>query len=324
MTDPPPTIYLLYGDDEFAMTEFIRNLRNKLGDETTAEMNFVQFSATDLVWPDLIAAAKSMPFLSSRRLVVLDNVERFQKDTESLERLISLLEQLPPSTAFLLLERKSTSKSSSASKLRRWVEEHDSISFIRACETPHSSGFVTWLQDRASAEGGSIEYEAAVLLSEWVQEDPRLAAQELTKLLDYADRQRPIAVDDVEQCTPYRGQSNIFALVDAIGLRRGDEAQKKLHLVLQEQDPRKVFPMILRQFRLILRARELIDAGLPPDDSVHNSAFVVKKVAAQARNFTLADIENIYHELLAIDLRSKNGQMDLDVALDCLVVAITA
>ena len=324
MTDTPPTIYLLYGDDEFAMTEFIHNMKKLLGDETTVEMNFLQFNAADLVWPDLVAAANSLPFLSSRRLIVLDHAERFQKDSDALERLIALLEQLPPSTAFLLLERKSALKSKGVSKLRRWVEEHDSISYIRACETPHSSGFVKWLQDRATDEGGALEREAAALLAEWVQEDPRLASQELAKLLDYVDRQRPIIVDDVEQCTPYRGQTNIFALVDAIGLRRGDEAQKKLHQVLQEQDARKVFPMILRQFRLILRARELMDAGLPPDDSVHQNAFVVKKVTSQARNFALADIEKIYHELLAIDLRAKNGQMDLDVALDLLVASVTA
>lgn len=303
------------------MTEFIHSLKKKLGDETTAEMNYSEFNASTLDWSELESTANSMPFLASRRLIVLDQTERFQKDSEGLERLLVLLDQLPPSTAFLLLERVSASKDS---KLRQWVKAQASTSYIRACQTPKGSRFSAWLQKRAEQEGGAIEHQAAELLSDWIQEDPRLAAQELAKLLDYVDRQRPIVIDDVEQCTPYRGQTNIFDLVDAIGLRRGDEAQKKLHQVLQEQDPRKVFPMILRQFRLILRARELMDAGLPPDESVHKSSFVVKKVTAQARNFTLADIEKIYHELLAIDLRSKSGQMDLDVALDRLVATVTA
>jgi DNA polymerase-3 subunit delta len=325
MTDNPPRVYLLYGDDEFAMVEFILSMKKRLGDETTAEMNFQKFTTSDLDWPEFEAAASSMPFLSSRRLIVLDQVERFQKDSGSFDRLISLLEQIPDSTALLLIERVSASSSNrrkSNSKLQKWVQDHPDISYIRSCETPHGSGFVSWLQQRIAEDGGSIEHEAAELLAEWTQEDPRLAAQELTKLLDYVDLQRPISVDDVEQCTPYRGQSNIFALVDAIGQRRGDEAVKKLHQVLQEDDASYAFAMILRQFRLIMRARELIDSAKPPDNTVHRSEFVVKKVASQARNFSLADIEHIYHELLAIDLRAKNGQMDLDVALDRLVAAI--
>jgi DNA polymerase-3 subunit delta len=112
-------------------------------------------------------------------------------------------------------------------------------------------------------------------------------------------------------------------LVDAIGQRRGDVALQTLHQVLEEDDATYAFAMILRQFRLILRARELIDAGKVPDETVHRSKFVVNKVAAQARNFSMADLESIYHELLAIDLRAKNSQMELDVALDRLVAAIS-
>jgi DNA polymerase-3 subunit delta len=180
------------------------------------------------------------------------------------------------------------------------------------------------LEEQAAAHGGSFEQDAAELLAEWTQEDPRLASQELRKLLDYVDLQRAIRVEDIEQCTPYRGQTTIFALVDALGQRRGEEAQKILHQVLQDADVRSVFGMIIRQFRLILLAKDLMDSGKVPGNTIHKSDFVVKKVSTQARNFTLADLERIYHELLAIDLRSKNGEMDLEIALDSLVSVITS
>jgi DNA polymerase-3 subunit delta len=327
MVETPPRVYLLQGDDEFAMTEFVQSMKRKLGDDTAAEMNFQFYKASDLDWPSFEAAASSLPFLSNRRLVVLDQVEHFHKDSEQLERLTHLLEHIPDSTALLLIERSPASSSKRAkpsSSLTRWIKEHPDLCYIRSCETPHGSGFVSWLQNRVAEIGGSIEPDAAVLLSEWTQEDPRLTAQELNKLLDYVDLQRTINVDDVEQCTPYRGQSSIFALVDAIGQRQGEEALRKLHEVLMEDDASYAFAMILRQFRLIIRARDMIDSAKTPDHTVHRSKFVVKKVAAQARNFSLSDLENIYRELLEIDLRAKNGQMDLDVALDRLVSVIAA
>jgi DNA polymerase-3 subunit delta len=326
MTDHPPKIYFLHGDDEFAMAEFIQSLKNKLGDESSVELNYFAFDAPTLDWPAFEAAACSIPFLAHRRIIVLDHVEHFIKDQEKCDRLIALFDQTPESTALLLLERKSsasTKQSKETSVLKRWAEKHPGLCYIRSCETPGGSGFVSWLQGRAAVSGGSIENDASELLADWTQEDPRLASQELAKLLDFVDYQRPIQIADVEQSTPYRGQSNIFALVDAIGLRQGKEAIAKLHQVLQEDDASYAFAMIIRQFRLILRARELIDSGKTPDRSIHRSEFVVRKVAAQARNFSLPDLERIYHELLEIDLESKNGGMELDVALDRLVSVIT-
>ena len=326
MVEIPPKVYLLYGDDEFAMAEFVQSMKKRLGDETTAEMNFQVYKASDLDWPAFEASANSIPFLSNRRLVVLDQVERLQKDSKERDRLIPLLEQIPDSTALLLIERATSSskRARSPSALIKWAEDHPGLCYIRSCETPQGSGFVRWLQKRTADAGGSIDHDAALLLSEWTQEDPRLAAQELSKLLDYVDRERPINLDDVEQCTPYRGQSSIFALVDAIGQRQGEESAKKLHQVLQEDDASYAFAMILRQFRLIIRARDMIDSARTPDHSVHRSEFLVKKVVAQARNFSLSDLEQIYRELLEIDLCAKNGQMDLDVALLRLVAVISA
>jgi DNA polymerase III delta subunit len=80
MVETPPRVYLLQGDDEFAMTEFVQSMKRKLGDDTAAEMNFQFYKASDLDWPSFEAAASSLPFLSNRRLVVLDQVEHFHKD----------------------------------------------------------------------------------------------------------------------------------------------------------------------------------------------------------------------------------------------------
>jgi DNA polymerase III delta subunit len=50
--------------------------------------------------------------------------------------------------------------------------------------------------------------------------------------------------------------------------------------------------------------------------------FVADKIARQAVNFPLTRLEAIYHDLLDIDLASKRGQVDLEVALDTLVAGL--
>jgi DNA polymerase III delta subunit len=81
--------------------------------------------------------------------------------------------------------------------------------------------------------------------------------------------------------------------------------------------------MIIRQFRMMLLAREVLDAkgGVPEAMKALRSAeYPAKKAIEAARRFTMPRLEQIYHQLLEIDEAAKTGRMPLDVALDILVV----
>jgi len=168
---------------------------------------------------------------------------------------------------------------------------------------------------------GKIEPAAAQLLAEWVSEDPFLANEELAKLLDFVDRNRPIEFEDVQQLTPYRGQEDIFSMVDALGQRQGKQAQYYLHSLLVEEDIRYVFAMIVRQFRLLILSREALDEVKPPAKAlpVNTPEFVVNKIVMQSKKFSSDLLDNIYHELLEIDLGSKFGGFDLAFSLDSFI-----
>jgi len=84
--------------------------------------------------------------------------------------------------------------------------------------------------------------------------------------------------------------------------------------------------MVVRQFRLLLQAREVLDAhgGVNEVTSalgVH--PFVAGKVADQAKRFSLPTLEKIYHQLLEIDEAAKRSQVTLDLAMETLVVELT-
>ncbi|MCK5633694.1 MAG: hypothetical protein KAI06_01335, partial [Anaerolineales bacterium] len=93
MTKPPPRVYLLVGDDRFSISEFVATLRFKIGDSTVADMNTQQFSGDRLDRGAFEEACMSVPFLSSRRIVVLDNAQDVLKVKDSREFLIALLDR---------------------------------------------------------------------------------------------------------------------------------------------------------------------------------------------------------------------------------------
>ncbi len=325
MTEQVPTIYHLHGDDRLAMEEFVQSLQEKLGPGSNAAMNVLEFSASRFDYAEFEEACLSIPFLTPRRIIVLDGIESLPKDKKWLERFYDLLEMLPTSTALVLVEMRETTRSNrkpAVHPIAKWIGEHAEISYTRECSIPRGAGFVQWIHTRCSDLGGEISADAARLLADWVVEDPFQADQELRKLISYVDGARSIDAVDVQRLTPFQSHSNIFALVDAIGERKGRQAQRLLSRLLQEEDPGYAFAMVVRQFRLLLIAREALDTGQPVDNALSLPAFVIQKLEGQARSFSDPELKQIYSRLLNIDVGSKTGTLDLEVGLDMLIASV--
>ena len=189
----------------------------------------------------------------------------------------------------------------------------------------HGPELVRWLQKYTKSEGGELTPEGAAVLASLIGEDPRIAVQEINKLLAYVNYNRPIEPDDVEYLVAPVGSSDVFAMVDALGNRQGRQALRMLHQLFEEDAPLRLMGMVVRQFRLLIQTRELLDAGYRQDDiarELKTHRFVIGKIINQARNFSQSALETIYRELLAIDQAIKIGQMDGDIALDTFIARL--
>jgi DNA polymerase-3 subunit delta len=324
----PPTVYLLYGDNDLAFKDFVYRLKEKMGDPENAEMNIAKFSPNELNIATLEQVCSTLPFLAPRRVVIAEGPSKLMGSKNDREKFYELLNSIPTSTALVLIEQidfKSTRGRlpSKSSDLIQFLENHPAA-FIRRCEIPRGPQFISWIQEHTEELGGTIEPQAAHLLSEFVAEDMHLAHQELEKLLAYVNFERPIKDSDVERLTPFYGQSDVFAMVDAVGRRDGQKAIKFLHQLLSDEYPLYVFSMIVRQFRLLILTKEALDKNKKPQSVLNVSPFVTKKIIAQAQNFNLGDLETIYRHLLDVDVASKTGQDTLDVALESFVTHLTA
>jgi DNA polymerase-3 subunit delta len=319
MADARPTIYLFHGDDLFARDEQVARLLKKQGDSASASMNVQRFSTESAALGDVAQACAALPFLAGRRIILLDRPGRWCGDAERWERFRELLEGVPASTALVLLE---PGVLAPKSRLLAWAEAHAPSVYIKALPAPRGKDFVAWVMRRAQSHGMAMETEAAQLLAELVGEDAEAADHELAKLRDYTGGEGPVHPEDVEQLTSFHGQTDIFAMVDALGKRQVSAALERLQRLLQEEDPHYAFVMVIRQFRLLLRAREALDAGQNPLQALGVHPFVAGKVTEQARNFHRSDLERIYRRLMEIDLEDKSGGSQLEATLVGLFAAV--
>ncbi|MGA9531232.1 MAG: DNA polymerase III subunit delta [Anaerolineales bacterium] len=328
--DSKPTVYLLYGDNDFAIARAVQSLTEQFDDPSTAQLNTECLDGRQVSLGKLQEISHSIPFLAPRRLVIVDHADQLATNTDERSLLDDILDQLPPSTALVLVDLIDLSRRGALDRYRQrshlfqWAKDHSGSAYNDIFQRPAGGAFVRWVQDHCRSLGGEIQSQAAALLADFVADDLYLADQEVQKLLDYVDYQRPIEADDVERLTPFYGQPDVFAMVDAIGGRDAGGALAYLHRLLQDEDPRYAFAMIIRQFRLLIQAREALDEGADPKTAMDEHPFVVNKISGQARNFSLSQLERIYQHLLRVDVDSKIGRADVPTALDLLIVGLSS
>ncbi len=337
MPEEKPVVYILRGDDREAIESTIHTFYKNLGSPEMAEMNTTRLEGQNATLNDLKSAALTLPFLTNRRMVIVEDALRSYsggaKKKENAE-FLTLLEALPPTTALILILPDSQKyqqgvyvweKYHDKHWLMQWVSKAGKWAYVQDCALPTDREMLEWIRKKAQASGGSLTPPAVATLAEFVGNNTQRAAQEINKLLTYVNFSRPVDDDDVRRLTVQDELKDIFELVDAIGNRDGEKALQMLHLLLEEMSFSQIYGMIIRQFRLILQAREILDAGGDVGDvtkTLHQHPFVAKKISMQARQFDFPTLESIYHKLLRIDVDSKTGGMDGDIAMDVLIAEL--
>ncbi len=317
-----PRILYLYGNDDYALQEYLRALAADLGDATTRELNLTRLEAREASEAELYQALHAIPFLAERRLVWLANPSARFNTPPAQEKFLHLLESVPETTQ-LVLHEITEPKEMERHWLLRWIEKHAEHAAAQAFWRPRPREMAQWIASEVKRQGGRIEPAAASRLAEMAGVDTRQAAQEIAKLLAYVGWARAITLQDVQMVCVVSAEENLFEFVDALAQKQARRAQRLLHRLLESEDEFALWGMVIRQFRLLLQGREILDEGgdaLRISEQLRLHPFVAEKIALQARAFSLKSLEEIYQRLVEIDEAVKTSQLPLDLALDLLVM----
>ncbi len=320
-------IHYYFGNDEYAIRQQVNKLSKMFSDPTTADMNTSHLDARSVSENELTNDVGAMPFLAAQRLVLLENVSKRYTGLEGHKKFVTFLETVPASTKLVIVDLEEVKEKEIPNHwMVKWAAKHAETAEARAFLLPKQREMPGWIVAEAKRQGGSIEPGAAARLAEMTGENTRQAAQEITKLLTYVNYAHPIGLEDVEAVSIVTASADVFDLVDALGLRDGKRSQKLLHRLLEDKDAFELFGMVIRQFRLLTIAREVMDEGGTLNEAaaaLGTHPFVAEKAWNQARKFNMETLTAIYRRLLAMDEAAKTGLMPLDWALDTLIVELT-
>lgn len=330
MPEEKPIVYILHGDDPLAINRFVDGMAARLGDPATAELNITRLEGQQANDEEVRTAALAIPFLAERRLVILTQPLARLNSEAARDRFQAFLDGLPQSTALVLIVEDQWSRGRwsvlhESHWLLKWAHKAEKRALLRAFALPQPAEMPAWVRSYAKELGGQIEPAAAQALAESTGNDTHQASREVEKLLLYVDFQRPVTVEDVELLCAGGKQVGVFEMVDALALGNTAAALRLLQGLFDQQDAISLFGMVVRQFRLLIQMRELLDEGAPAAQAakeLNQPDFVIRKLTSQARRFSLEDLEAIYHRLLEMDLGFKSSQLTPELALETLIAGL--
>jgi len=317
-------VTFLYGNDEFAIARKLKDFESDFADPTTAGMNTAHLEARSMSEDELNNAVNAMPFLAPKRLVILSNPSAKYNNPSTRKKFETYISNVPDSARLViheLMEPKETEKH----WLIKWSKNSTAIK-TQSFMLPKQRDMAGWIINEVKNQNGKIEPQAAAKLAEMVGVDTRQAGMEIAKLLAYVNWARPVQGSDVEAVCIVTSQQSVFDFADALSQGNGKVAQRLLHRLLENEDAFSLWGMIVRQFRLLIQAREILDGRGNKDDvaralGVH--PYVAEKTTGQAGRFSIESLESIYRKLLGIDEMVKTSQITLELAMDTLVVELT-
>lgn len=150
-------------------------------------------------------------------------------------------------------------------------------------------------------------------------------ANEIHKLCNFKT-EGEITIEDVAAIGSRAYSEDIFSLTDAVASRKPGLTLK----IFEEQlaaglSIEMISSMLMRHVKTMIQMKSKAAEKLPAGELAREFGlhpYAATKAIRQAENFTLAELSEIFQELIEIDFRNKTGSGDLKTGLTMLIARI--
>jgi DNA polymerase III subunit delta len=293
--------YLLHGAERFLIDRAVEMLRRRVSQGPMAELNFSRLHGGEASGAEISAEARAVPMMADRRMVLVEDGEKLTaKDLEALDEYLA--DPAPQCCLVITASRLDMRRGPLARAGRRKQ--------VHRAESLKESEVVPFVRSRAAAREIRLTPEAAAAIASSVGTDCAALDDAVERVGLFAGPEREAGEEEVALVVSPVRQRSVFALVDAIGNRRADQALSLLgELLARREEPLRLNALLARHVRQLLLARVHLHLGtgtgalpgllgVPP--------FVARKLTGQCRRFRGAELEAALSRLALLDLDLKS------------------
>jgi DNA polymerase III subunit delta len=319
-------ITLIHGSESYLVDRAARDLLLPLRTGLTLEFNYEDIQADTLNADGFAEKAGTLPFIDALRVLVLRDwglLAGKRDKGAGPERAAAYLEGIPDTTHLVLVTHVLVTPGNPIYKVVAAMDR-DKRARIQRYEPPRRSDRAGWVRKLAEERGLTITPGAVRLLLERTQPDLRLLDQEIVKLALYSSPSTRIDDAAVRALVSDSREEEIFALTDALASgRRGEVAGVLQSLLDAGREPTWLLYTLVSHWRRLLQARAVRDRGGSVADlqtRMSDHPFVVEKAFRQAADYTAAELDRGFHDLLRIEEQIKLGELDARLAIEGFIL----
>jgi DNA polymerase-3 subunit delta len=275
------------------------------------ELALQQIDAEEAEADAILEAIQSLPFLASRKMVVVRGLSANKAAAEKIEQIISSAND----TTDIVIYEPIVDRRTSYFKVLKTQTQSEEYAELDV------QNLARWLVDEAKKQGGQLSFSDASYLVERAGANQEQLANELQKLLTYNPE---ISRQNIDELTVKTPQSKVFDLIDAAF---GGNKKRALELYdeqrAQKVEPQAIIAMMAWQLDLIalaLYGKGKDSSQIAKDAGV--SPYPVVKAQRLAAKLDNQKFQTMVDRALYIDQKSKTTQLDLDEALKTYIVTL--
>jgi DNA polymerase-3 subunit delta len=307
-------VYCLYGEDDYRREKALERLLEALLKEETRELNLDQFRPGERAAGSILGSARTLPFLSGRRVVLIRGAEALSKPEG--EELLGYLADPSPTTVLVLDAKRLDLRT----RLAGILQENG---IVLRFERLGAASMTDALFAAAQARGKRLSPEAVTLLVALAGDDLRQAVFGLEKATLFVGERQEITPQDIEALVGETRARSIFQLTDAVGVRNLGEALCCLIRLLEGgEEPLAILGMLARQVRLLVRAKALREQAASLSEIARTLTLpprVVETLAEQSASLSWRQLTGAFRALCRADLAIKTGRAGAPAVLHQLL-----
>jgi DNA polymerase-3 subunit delta len=311
-------IYLLLGEERFLQTLAFAELRAAVLGKKDLGLNEDIFDAGETDVETVISAARTLPMMAPRRLVVVRSLERWEPKSEArteapregkgraaaFDRLAEYVEAPSPTTTLVMFAGKLDNR-------RRLVTVAKKLGFVVECDAPPRHALRDWVGKRARVRGKGLSDGVAELILD-------LAGPELSRLDDAVERlslyvgdSAEIGTDAVAEAIVGVKPSSVWELTGAVARRDLGAALAALARVYDPKD--RGLPLLgtlAWSTRQLIKFSAATARGLPPAEAARHAGappFKANELADQCRRLPVEELARWIVVLSQVDLALKGA-----------------
>ncbi len=310
-------LYLFCGEEAFLKSYYAQQLQKNILQTGFEDFNLAVFSGKDIDLKKVGDAIESFPMMAEKKMIVIKESGMLKTPrAEAKDFWEHTIPDIPPYVCIVIYEEEIDKRS----KIYKLIKKHGLIVEIDYLK---GADLISWVERGLRSYEKRMGKETLYYFLEHCDEGMTNIKNEMEKLMHYCKDKKDIEKKDIDAVCTTSIQSKVFHMIDAMVANNIPRALVYLQDMQVLKEPViKILTLIARQFSGILKAKLMLEDGMPTAEITKRlgiSPFVAKKYIRSANQFSAMQLQNAMEKCLEIDQDIKTGKAEGYTALELFI-----